>query len=71
MVTFANCLSGLSGDDEDFGMNYSNGNGLLQANADALAAKRKTPESFLGANSNLVNLDALVSTKTISSKSQA
>lgn len=29
---------------------------------------RKTPESFLGPNSNLVNLDALVSSKTPSSK---
>lgn len=29
-------------------------------------AIRKTPESFLGPNSNLVNLDALVSTKTSS-----
>lgn len=28
------------------------------------ALTRKTPESFLGPNSNLVNLDALVSTKT-------
>ena len=27
---------------------------------------RKTPENFLGANSNLVNLDALVSTKSSS-----
>lgn len=26
-------------------------------------ATRKTPENFLGPNSNLVNLDALVSTK--------
>src|SRR2546422_3180347 len=29
---------------------------------------RKTPESFLGPNSNLVNLDALVSTKNAGSK---
>ena len=29
---------------------------------------RRTPESFLGPNSNLVNLDALVSNKTQSCK---
>ena len=28
------------------------------------ASTRKTPETFLGANSNLVNLDALVSGKS-------
>ena len=34
-----------------------------------LTQTRKTPESFLGPNSNLVNLDALVSTKSNSSES--
>ncbi len=35
-------------------------------NESPISEIRKTPENFLGANSNLVNLDALVSTKSSS-----
>lgn len=36
------------------------------SNMDSNSKMRKTPESFLGANSNLVNLDALVTAKPVS-----
>lgn len=42
---------------KDFGVNYNRENNHSFNNL------RKTPESFLGPNSNLVNLDALVSSQ--------